>query len=234
MLVTMLSQTLYLLVDLYWVGSLGKEAVAAVGLAGNLSFVVLALHAGPRRRHDHADRPCLRRARPRAGPRGVPPVAVAVARCRGACSSSSPGRAAASTSTAFAADAATARLGDGYLRWFVPALALQFVLATMAAALRGTGAFKAPMLVQVDDRRHQHRAGADPDLRLGHRRRDRRVRRGHRLARGGRGRHRLAVACSSSPQDAFLRFRAAEAGPRPGGCGGRSSRSACRPAPSSA
>ena len=31
----------------------------------------------------------------------------------------------------------------------MPALALQFVLATMAAALRGTGAFKAPMLVQV-------------------------------------------------------------------------------------
>ena len=42
MLVTMLSQTLYLLVDLYWVGSLGKEAVAAVGIAGNLTFVVLA------------------------------------------------------------------------------------------------------------------------------------------------------------------------------------------------
>ena len=42
MLVTMLSQTLYLLVDLYWVGSLGKEAVAAVGIAGNLSFIVLA------------------------------------------------------------------------------------------------------------------------------------------------------------------------------------------------
>ena len=42
MLVTMLSQTLYFLVDLYWVGSLGKEAVAAVGIAGNLSFIVLA------------------------------------------------------------------------------------------------------------------------------------------------------------------------------------------------
>ena len=40
MLVTMLSQTLYFLVDLYWVGSLGKEAVAAVGIAGNLSFIV--------------------------------------------------------------------------------------------------------------------------------------------------------------------------------------------------
>src|SRR5262245_64036232 len=43
MLVTMLFQTLYFLIDLYWVGHLGKEAVAAVGLSGNLMFVVLAV-----------------------------------------------------------------------------------------------------------------------------------------------------------------------------------------------
>src|SRR4029453_12743199 len=43
MLVTMLFQTLYFLVDLYWGGRLGKEAVAAVGIAGNLTFIVLAL-----------------------------------------------------------------------------------------------------------------------------------------------------------------------------------------------
>jgi Na+-driven multidrug efflux pump len=42
MLVTMIFQTLYFLADLYWVGRLGKEAVAAVGVAGNLTFVVLA------------------------------------------------------------------------------------------------------------------------------------------------------------------------------------------------
>ena len=42
MLVTMLFQTLYFLVDLYWVGRLGKEAVAAVAVAGNLTFLVLA------------------------------------------------------------------------------------------------------------------------------------------------------------------------------------------------
>ena len=48
-----------------------------------------------------------------------------------------------------AADATTARLAEGYLLWFVPALALQFVLATMAAALRGSGAFRTPMIVQV-------------------------------------------------------------------------------------
>ena len=43
MLFTMVFQTLYFLVDLYWIGSLGKEAVAAIGLAGNTMFVVLAL-----------------------------------------------------------------------------------------------------------------------------------------------------------------------------------------------
>src|SRR5512134_3970630 len=42
MLVTMLFQTLYVLVDLYWVGRLGTEAVAAVAISGNLMFLVLA------------------------------------------------------------------------------------------------------------------------------------------------------------------------------------------------
>src|SRR5207249_7990981 len=40
---SMLVQTLYLLADLYWVGHLGKEAIAAVGVAGNLTLIVLAL-----------------------------------------------------------------------------------------------------------------------------------------------------------------------------------------------
>src|SRR5688500_5537722 len=43
MLVMMVFQTLYFLVDLYWVGRLGTEAVAGVGIAGNLTFIVLAL-----------------------------------------------------------------------------------------------------------------------------------------------------------------------------------------------
>src|SRR4051812_49802536 len=41
--VSMLAQTLYLLADLYWVGHLGKEAIAAVGIAGNLTMIVLAM-----------------------------------------------------------------------------------------------------------------------------------------------------------------------------------------------
>src|SRR4026207_1333142 len=43
MLVTMVFQTLYFLIDLYWVGRLGTNAVAAVGIAGNFTFIVLAL-----------------------------------------------------------------------------------------------------------------------------------------------------------------------------------------------
>src|SRR5947199_10724124 len=40
---SMVVQTLYLLADLFWVGRLGKEAIAAVGVAGNLTMIVLAV-----------------------------------------------------------------------------------------------------------------------------------------------------------------------------------------------
>ena len=43
MLVSMIFQTLYVLVDLFWVGRLGTDAIAAVGLSGNLSFIVIAI-----------------------------------------------------------------------------------------------------------------------------------------------------------------------------------------------
>src|SRR2546425_1170683 len=50
MAVSMVFQTLYYLADLYFVGRLGKEAIAAVGLAGNLVVGGLAipqtLHVG--------------------------------------------------------------------------------------------------------------------------------------------------------------------------------------------
>ena len=36
-----------------------------------------------------------------------------------------------------------------YLAWFVPAMALQFWMVTMGAALRGTGNFKPGMVVQT-------------------------------------------------------------------------------------
>src|SRR5687767_2455037 len=58
MLVTMIFQTLYFLVDLYWVGRLGPQAVAAVSIAGNMAFIVLAvtqmLSVGTTTRVSHA------------------------------------------------------------------------------------------------------------------------------------------------------------------------------------
>ena len=40
---TTVFQTLYFLIDLYFVGRLGRDAIAGVGLAGNLAMLVLAL-----------------------------------------------------------------------------------------------------------------------------------------------------------------------------------------------
>jgi len=50
---------------------------------------------------------------------------------------------------AMGADAATARLAGEYLWWFIPAMALQFPLGAMGAALRGIGNFKPTMLVST-------------------------------------------------------------------------------------
>ncbi len=48
-----------------------------------------------------------------------------------------------------AADAVTAGLAADYLLWFIPAMALQFGIASMSAALRGSGNFKPGMVVQT-------------------------------------------------------------------------------------
>ena len=78
MLVSMVFQTLYILVDLFWVGRLGTDAIAAVGLAGNLSFIVIAITQVLERGRDDAGVACV-------GPQGsgardlpVQPVAGAV------------------------------------------------------------------------------------------------------------------------------------------------------------
>jgi putative MATE family efflux protein len=48
-----------------------------------------------------------------------------------------------------AADETTARLGIAYLDWYVPAMAFQFPLVALSAALRGLGDMKVPTLIQV-------------------------------------------------------------------------------------
>lgn len=146
MLVTMVFQTLYFLVDLYWVGRLGTEAVAAVGIAGNLNFVVLALtqmlgvgtttvvsHAAGRGDHDHALL-AFNQSQVLAMLTGALLLVVGMA-------------VRVPYAAAQAADARTAALAGEYLLWFIPALALQFAIVAMGAALRGVGNFKPGMIV---------------------------------------------------------------------------------------
>jgi len=147
MLVTMVFQTLYFLVDLYWVGRLGKEAVAAVGIAGNIMFISLAVsqmlgvgattlvsHAVGRRDQEHA-RLVFNQAQ-------VLTLLVVAAFLLAAMS------ARGFYTSSLSADAETARLAADYMAWFVPAMALQFGVVSMGAGLRATGNFTPGMIVQ--------------------------------------------------------------------------------------
>jgi putative MATE family efflux protein len=148
MLVTMIFQTLYFLVDLYWVGRLGKEAVAAVAVAGNLTFLVLAAtqmlsvgtttlvsHAAGRKEHDRANI-VFNQSILLGVASALIFLVFALAFRR-------------SYAATLAADVATAQLAEEYLSWFIPAMALQFPLVSMSSALRGTGNFKPGMIVQT-------------------------------------------------------------------------------------
>ncbi len=146
MLVTMVFQTLYFLVDLYWVGRLGREAVAAVGIAGNLTFIVLAIsqmlgvgtttlvsHATGRKDHERA---LLVFNQSQSLSMLVGAIFFVVAMLLKHPYASMLG-----------ADPSTARQAEEYLTWFIPAMALQFVMVAMGAALRGTGNFKPGTIV---------------------------------------------------------------------------------------
>jgi putative MATE family efflux protein len=148
MLVTMVFQTLYFLVDLYWVGRLGKEAIAGVGIAGNLTFIVLAItqmlavgtttlisHAAGRKDREQAHR-VLNQSLLLAASIGVIFLAVVTALRTAYVQALSP-------------DALSGRSANDYLAWFIPAMALQFPMVVMGAALRGTGNFRPGMVVQT-------------------------------------------------------------------------------------
>jgi putative MATE family efflux protein len=148
MLVTMVFQTLYFLVDLYWVGRLGKEAVAAVAVAGNLTFLVLAatqmLSVGTTTLISHA---AGRKDQLRANFVFNQSLGLGIASALIFLAAGMSLRGVYATS--LSADGETARLAGDYLAWFIPAMALQFPLVSMTAALRGTGNFKPGMIVQT-------------------------------------------------------------------------------------
>ncbi len=148
MLVTMVVQTMYILVDLYWVGHLGTDAVAAVGIAGNISFIVLALtqmlgvgtttlvsHAAGQKDHERVLL-VFNQSQVLSTLAGLALLIVGMATRR-------------AYTASVGADAATAALANDYLLWFIPAMALQFLMVAMGAALRGLGQFKPGMIVST-------------------------------------------------------------------------------------
>src|SRR6266700_5540804 len=146
--VSMVAQTLYLLADLYWVGHLGKEAIAAVGVAGNMTMIVLALtqmlgvgtttfisHAAGRKDQPQSElvfNQSFVMSIVIALGLGVVGFLLRPAYCEW-----------------LSADPATANLAKAYLLWFLPGLLLQFPLVALGSALRATGIIKPAVGFQV-------------------------------------------------------------------------------------
>jgi putative MATE family efflux protein len=148
MLVTMVFQTLYFLVDLYFVGRLGKEAIAGVGIAGNLTFIVLAItqmlavgtttlisHAAGRKEREEAQLVLTQSLLLATFVGAIFLIVVMTFR--------------AAYVNTLSPDPLSAASANAYLSWFVLAMALQFPMVVMGAALRGTGNFKPGMVVQT-------------------------------------------------------------------------------------
>jgi putative MATE family efflux protein len=144
----MLFQTLYYLVDLYFVARLGDAAVAGVSAAGNVQFIIMSLtqilgvstmaliaHAVGRKDQNDANL-VFNQSVLWAAVCGVATLVGGFALSH-------------RYMNALGSDAATIAAGTSYLRAYIPGLALQFALVSMGSALRGTGIVKPGMLVQM-------------------------------------------------------------------------------------
>ncbi|NQD35866.1 MATE family efflux transporter [Permianibacter sp. IMCC34836] len=144
----MLVQTLYFLVDLYFVGQLGGSALAGVSTAGNVMFLIMALtqmlgvgsmaliaQAVGRKDQDDANL--------------IFNQSLLMSLLCGGLTLLAAYTLTPSYLQALGADAATREQGLQYLYWFAPGLALQFALNAMGSALRGTGIVKPTMLVHM-------------------------------------------------------------------------------------
>ena len=148
MAIGILVQTLYFFVDLYFVTQLGDEAIAGVGSAGNIWFVVLAftqiVSVGTVALVSHAVG-----AQQRDVANNVFNQSLVLSVCVGAFVIVGTFAVAAPYMRAVGADEATVQAGIDYLYWYAPGLGLQFPMVAMFATLRGTGIVKPTMLLQM-------------------------------------------------------------------------------------
>ena len=148
MAIGMLVQTLYFMIDLYFVARLGNAALAGVGAAGNFMFAIMALTqilgVGTIALISHAVG-----AKDQATANLVFNQSLVLAALLGVIALVGGIGFASAYMTSLAADAAVVAAGTTYLMWFVPGLALQFALVAMSSALRGTGIVQPTMVVQL-------------------------------------------------------------------------------------
>ena len=144
----MIFQTLYLLVDLYFVAALGEESVAGVGAAGTLLFMIMALTqvlgvSAVALISQAVGRKDQQRANLVFNQSLVLSAIFALITLGGGYLFAEP------YLSNITANASTLSEGVTFLYWFLPGMALQFAMMAMASSLRATGIVKPAMVVQV-------------------------------------------------------------------------------------
>ncbi|HSY07945.1 MAG TPA: MATE family efflux transporter [Steroidobacteraceae bacterium] len=143
----MLLQTLYYIVDLYFVSRIGNAAIAGVSAAGNIMLIVFALT----QMLGVGIVALMSQAVGRKDPEGANLIFNQSLVLSLLCALLILVTGYAGT-TAYmeklGANAATVMAGRTYLYWFLPGLGLQFALVAMGSALRATGIVQPTMIVQ--------------------------------------------------------------------------------------
>ena len=148
MMIGMLIQTLYFIVDLYFVGKLGSAALAGLSLAGNAMFLIFALtqilnvstaalisHAVGAKNQQDANLTFNQSMMLST----VLGVIICIIGYIGA----------EFYLNLISQDPETVAMGLAYLHWFIPCMALQFMMVSISSALRGTGIVKPTMVIQT-------------------------------------------------------------------------------------
>lgn len=141
-------QTMYLLVDLYFVAQLGEHALAGVAAGGTVLWLVMAasqiVSVGALSLIARAVG-----AKDAADAQSVLEQALAMSMVAGVVTLLLGYNIGGQAMAALSADDAAAGAGGAYLSAFLPSLALMFVGAVIAAALRANGIVGAPTAIQA-------------------------------------------------------------------------------------